>query len=85
MMKSIFSSFGVDNEEYLNFSLPESKFGFLRNYIIYLRESFKYEMIVLKDYHAEMKLLHKTRLLPPLNSFELPEDPTIDDWIRKRK
>ena len=85
MMKSIFSSFGVDNEEYLNFSLPGSKFGFLRNYIIYLRESFKYEMIVLKDYHAEMKLLHKTRLLPPLNSFELPEDPTIDDWIRKRK
>ena len=84
-MKSIFSSFGVDNEEYLNFSLPESKFGFLRNYIIYLRESFKYEMIVLKDYHAEMKLLHKTRLLPHLNSFELPEDPTIDDWIRKRK
>jgi hypothetical protein len=84
-MKSIFSSFGVDNEEYLNFSLPESKFGFLRNYIIYLRESFKYEMIVLKDYHAEMKLLHKTRLLPPLNSFELPEDPKIDDWIRKRK
>jgi hypothetical protein len=84
-MKSIFSSFGVDNEEYLNFSLPESKFGFLRNYIIYLRERFKYEMIVLKDYHAEMTLLHKTRLLPPLNSFELPEDPTIDDWIRKRK
>ena len=84
-MKSIFSSFGVDNEEYLNFSLPESKFGFLRNYIIYLRESFKYEMIILKDYHSDMKLLHKTRLLPHLNSFELPEDPTIDDWIRKRK
>ena len=42
-------------------------------------------MIVLKEYHADMKLLHKTGLLPPLKSFELPEDPTIDDWLKKRK
>ena len=84
-MKSIFSSFGVDKNEYLNFSLPESKFGSLKNYILYLRESFKYEMIVLKEYHTDMKLLHKTVLLPPFKSFKLPEDPTIDDWLKKLK
>lgn len=68
-MKSIFSSFGVDKNEYLNFSLPDFKFIYLKNYIIALRESYKYEMIVLKDYYADMKILHRTGLLPPLKSF----------------